>query len=117
MAEEQFTVRPDALHAYAGLLERNHGYVGKMREYLDGPGSRTEGLMGLMFQFQNLVEGMATSERETLATMLTKLGATVQGLRATADGYARVDANTAAEMDKIAPKPPAGDAPPEQRPS
>jgi hypothetical protein len=116
VAEEQFMVRPDALRGYAGLLERNHGYAGKMREYLDGPGSQTEGLMGLMFQFQNLVEGMVRSERETLTTMLTRLGATIQGLRETADEYASIDANTAAEMDKIAPRGPDGGTRSGQRP-
>lgn len=108
MAEEQFMVHPDALRGYAGLLERNHGYAGAMREYLDGPGSQAEGLMGLMFQFQNLVEGMAKSERETLTTMLTKLGGTIQGLRETADTYAGIDAGAAVEMDKIAPRGPEG---------
>jgi hypothetical protein len=72
--------------------------------------------MGLMFRFQNLVEGMVASERDTLATMLTKLGATVQGLRETADTYAGIDANTAAEMDKIAPKGPEGGTRSGQRP-
>lgn len=108
MAEEQFVVRPDALRGYAGLLERNNGYVGEMRVYLDGPGSQAEGLMGLMFQFQNLVEGMAAAERDTLHAMLTKLGATIQGLRETADEYVRIDTNTAAEMDKTVPKAPEG---------
>jgi len=116
VADEQFAVHPEALRGYAGLLERNHGYTGRMREYLDGPGSRTEGLMGLMFQFQNLVEGMAAAERDTLATMLAKLGATTQGLRDTADEYAGIDAATAAEMDKIAPKTPTGGTRPGQRP-
>lgn len=108
MAEEQFAVRPDALHGYAGLLERNHGFVGEMREYLDGPGSRTDGLMGIMVRFQNIVESLAAAERDTLATMLTKLGATVQGLRETADEYTRIDARTAAEMDGMAPRGPEG---------
>lgn len=108
MAEEQFMVRPDALRGYAGLLERNHGYLGEMRVYLDGPGSQTEGLMGLMVQFQNLVEEMAVAERDTLLTMLAKLSGTIQGLRETADEYAGADAASAAEMDKIAPEAPAG---------
>ncbi|HEV7648484.1 MAG TPA: hypothetical protein VGP26_10010 [Actinophytocola sp.] len=116
MTDEQFVVHPEALRGYAGLLERNHGYTGQLREYLDGPGSQAEGLMGLMFQFQNLVEGMVAAERDTLATMLTKLGATVQGLRETADEYADVDAATAAEMDKIAPRGPEGGTRPGQRP-
>ena len=116
MAEEQFAVHPEALRGYAGLLERNHGHTGQMREYLDGPGSRTEGLMGLMFQFQNLVEGMVAAERDTVATMLSKLGATIQGLRETADEYANVDAATAAGMDNIAPTVPGGGTRSGQRP-
>jgi hypothetical protein len=116
MADEQFAVRPDALRGYAGLLERNHGHLGEMREYLDGPGSETEGLMGLMFQFQNLVEGMVATERQTLNTMLSKLGATVAGLRSTADDYAGADADSAAELDKAMPKPPGGGTRSGQRP-
>lgn len=54
MADEQFRVRPDALAGYAGLLERNLGYVGKMRVYLDGPGSETEGLQGMMARSRTL---------------------------------------------------------------
>jgi hypothetical protein len=110
MAEEQFVVHPDALRGYAGLLERNHGYVGEMRVYLDGPGSQTEGLMGLMVQFQNLVEDMAVAERDTLLTMLAKLSGTIQGLRETADEYASTDTASAAEMDKLAPTAPEGGA-------
>jgi hypothetical protein len=116
VADEQFLVRPEALREYAGLLERNYGYAGEMREYLDGPGSQAEGLMGLMFRFQNLVEGMVASERDTLTTMLTKLGATIHGLRETADTYAGIDASTAAEMDKIASKGPEGGTRSGQRP-
>lgn len=117
MADEQFVVHPETLGGYAGLLERNHGYVGEMRVYLDGPGSKTDGLMGLMFQFQNLVEGMVTAERDTLNTMLAKLSATAQGLRDTADEYARIDATSAAEMDKIVPKAPEGGTRSGQRPN
>jgi hypothetical protein len=117
MAEEQFVVRPEVLRGYAGLLERNHGYVGEMRVYLDGPGSQAEGLMGLMFQFQNLVEGMVAAERDTLNTMLTKLGATIQGVRDTADEYTRIDANSAATMDKTVPQAPEGGTRSGQRPN
>jgi hypothetical protein len=82
------------------------GMSGEMRVYLDGPGSQTEGLMGLMVQFQNLVEDMAMAERDTLLTMLNKLSGTIQGLRETADEYVGADAASAAEMDKIVPKAP-----------
>ncbi|HEX6352984.1 hypothetical protein [Actinophytocola sp.] len=69
-----------------------------------------------MFQFQNLVEGMVASERDTLTTMLTKLGATIQGLRETADEYASTDVTSAAELDKIAPRGPEGGTRSGQRP-
>jgi len=106
MAEEQFLVHTEALRGYAGLLERNHGFVGEMRTYLDGPGSETTGLMGLMVQFQNIVENLAAGQRATQAEMLEKLGATVQGLKDAAAEYERIDGNSAAELDKIVPKAP-----------
>lgn len=106
MVDEQFLVHPDMVRGYAGLLERNNGYVGEMRTHLDGPGSETKGLMGLMFQFQQIVENLNAGQRETLNTIQQKLAATAQGVRATADEYARTDAKSAAEMDKIVPKAP-----------
>jgi hypothetical protein len=48
--------------------------------------------------------------------MLTRLGATVQGLRETADEYASTDAASAVEMDKIAPRGPEGGTRSGQRP-
>jgi hypothetical protein len=44
MAEAQFSVEPDAVRGYAGMLERNLGHIGEMRTYLDGPGSETTDL-------------------------------------------------------------------------
>jgi hypothetical protein len=44
MADEQFTVYPEALKGYAGQLDRNTGFVGDMRTYLEGPGSQVDGL-------------------------------------------------------------------------
>jgi hypothetical protein len=72
--------------------------------------------MGLMFRFQNLVEGMVASERDTLISMLDKLGLTIQGLRETADEYANIDTNSAAELDKISPRGPEGGTRSGQRP-
>jgi hypothetical protein len=116
MADEQFRVRPDALMGYAGLLERNLGYVDKMRVYLDGPGSETEGLQGMMARFQNLAESMAATERDTLTTMLSKLDGTIKGLRETADEYTRTDTDNAAALDKTMPKPQEGGTRSGQRP-
>lgn len=106
MAEEQFSVQPDALRGYAGLLQRNLGYIGEMRTYLDGPGSETTDLGGMMTRFQNLVEDMSRAQRETLNTMQQKLTATINGVKATADQYANTDAKHAADLDDLVPKAP-----------
>jgi hypothetical protein len=106
LAEEQFSVQPDAVRGYAGLLERNLGYIGEMRTYLDGPGSETTDLGGLMAQFQNLVEDISRAQRDTLNTMQQKLSDTINGVKATADQYANTDAKHAAELDNVVPKAP-----------
>lgn len=106
MVAEAFVVQPSALHGYSGLLERNTGYLRNMREYLDGAGNETKGLMGVMFIFQQMAEDLARWQRTILDELTRKLADTTTGLRQTADSYARTDAASAAELDKTMPTAP-----------
>jgi Excreted virulence factor EspC, type VII ESX diderm len=106
VADEGFAVHPEALRGYAGLLDRNNGYLREMRVYLDGPGSDTRGLMGVMFLFQAMAEELAAWQRGILDQMTQKLADTSNGLRQAADSYATTDTKHATEMDKTTPTAP-----------
>lgn len=106
MADEAFTVHPDALRGYAGLLERNNGYLREMRTYVDGPTSETKGLMGVMFIFQSIAEELASWQRGILNQMTQKLADTTNGVRHAADSYAGTDIKSATELDKTMPTAP-----------
>lgn len=106
---EKFLVHPAALDGYAGLLERNNGHVSAMKDYLNGPHAEAKGLMGVLFPLQNVTEQLAAWQREVLAEITEKLGATTEGVRETAGTYREIDHAAATRMDEAATKAPADD--------
>lgn len=103
--EEKFLVHPDALRGYAALLERQLGYLREMQSHSTWT-AETRGLQGIMVRWHNQADELYRWQSDKLADMVTKLGATVQGLRATADAYQNTDVTQAEEFDKKVPTAP-----------
>jgi hypothetical protein len=98
---EGFHVIPDELRSYAEYIRRMVGDVDAIDHYAGAQGANTAGFTGLLTVLQPVVAGVGKLFGEALAVGKDRLGATAEGLEASAATYEAIDSNAAANADRL----------------
>lgn len=88
---EQFTVVPEELRGYSGLLDRNAQHFLTIKDHAVSKGGDTSGFTGLLTLLHPVVTGVANLFGETLDFANNMMTKEAEGLRKAADHYDKVD--------------------------
>lgn len=99
---EGFRVVPDELRSYAEYLRGMMGDFDAIDHYAHDQGANTAGFTGLLIVLQPVVAGIGKLFSEALNIGKDRLGATAEGLEASAATYEAVDHNEAATAECLA---------------
>ncbi|MDQ3403362.1 MAG: hypothetical protein M3548_08200 [Actinomycetota bacterium] len=84
---EKFSVEPEQLRGYAGLLDRNAGHFATIEAHARGKGADTSGFTGLLSLLAPVVDGVAGLYGETLQFANQKLVKVKDSVEAAATAY------------------------------
>jgi hypothetical protein len=98
---EGFHVIPDELRGYAEYLRRMVSDFDAIDHYATEQGANTAGFTGLLTVLAPVVAGVGKLFSEALALGKDRLGATAEGLKASAATYDAIDSNMAADAGRL----------------
>lgn len=94
-------VDPDAVHAYADVLEGLNSAIDAINEYMHSTALDKSGFTGLFMVLRPVVDLIGSLYGESLSFGRQRLASLVDGVNNAADAYAQTDANAAKALQDL----------------